>query len=316
MILDEVKEALMIKIKDLNKKPLQYRNEVFEITQKLNKYLNKSINLTQNNIDTLVKRLTRFTTGSVIGIPANSKMTRAINFQEKDGNYYKEISRLSYIPHDKSHLIKLGRMNEQKKSIFYACLDNNSNSIGTALSEIEAKKDDKINLLFSKTVEEVYVVPIGMFDYFRRDIEHPFPLHEDFYEIYDFYKKHTNIHAMIALQLCDAFLTDVLTREGNDNLYNVTSIIVNDFLSEERLDGIIYPSVKFSGHPNIALKPNCVDKKIQHIETSSIIIKENFGYGLYQSIQTHKGKINSNHITWRTIGMEDMLKQISIVNNS
>lgn len=289
-------EELKEKINDLNKKPLEYRNEVMSIVSQLLDYISGTNQITIDQLSKLIQRLTAFTTGIAIPIDIGVSISRAVKYNEKNGDYYDDASRLSYIPKELSHLVSLQRMNEANNPMFYGCLDDHANSIGTALSEIDARTDDKINMLFSKITQELMVIPIGVFDYFRRGAQHPFPLHDDFEKMYLFYKKYTNPHAMIALHLCDAFLTDVLTREGNERLYTVTSLIAKDFLIDKRLDGLIYPSVKFSGHPNIVIKPSSVDLKLEYTNTSVLYVKQKYEYGIYETIETHRGVITHGKI--------------------
>lgn len=294
-------EVLKEKIENLNKKPLEYRNEVMDIIAQLLTYISGTHQIAIDELFKLIQRLTVFTTGIAIPIDIGVSISRAVKYNEEHGDYYNDVSRLSYIPQELVHLVSLQRMNEANNPMFYGCLDDHANSIGTALSEIDAQSNDKINMLFSKTTQELMVIPIGVLDYFRRGVNHPFPLHDDFEKVYLFYKEHTNPHAMIALHLCDAFLTDVLTREGNERLYTVTSLIAKDFLIEKRLDGLIYPSVKFSGHPNIVIKPSSVDKKLKYINASVLYIKQKYEYGIYETIETHRGVVVDEKINMRKL---------------
>lgn len=291
-------EFIKQKIDQLNENPIKFRDQAWDIISQLLEYIKGDKEIEKNDLYNLIKNLTFFTTGLSFPLDENTIVSRAVKYTEDIGDYYDDVSRLSYIPIARSNLANLNRMNEANSPMFYGCLGNNANSIGTALLEIGANKNDKINMLFSKTTQKLFVIPIGVFDYFRRDVNHPFDLHDDYKNIYEFFKSNTNHHAMIALHLCDAFLTDVLTREGSERLYNVTSLIAKDFFTEERLDGLIYPSVKFSGHPNIVIKPSSVDKKIEHINTSVISVKHRYEYGIYETIETHKGNIVKNNIEW------------------
>lgn len=302
MISDEFKLLMDKKIAEINKDPMGCKNEAFFIISKLNAFLDNKLELKDEEISFLIDKLTVFTVYSEIPISVGSNISRAVNYELLLGEpYFKNLSRISYIPKEKAHIAKIGRMNISKTPMYYGSLYSNNNSLGTVLSEIKAKKGKKYNFLISEVKEDLHVVPIGVFDYFRRGIEHPFKLNNEFNEMYTYVKSNTKVDGMIAMQLCDAFLTDVLKREGNDRLYRVTSKISEDCLSFTKADGIIYPSVEFVDYPNIVLKPDVVDSKISHKIAYAVYVEESFGYGIYLCKWSHSGGIYKDEIIWEPI---------------
>jgi hypothetical protein len=84
---------------------------------------------------------------------------------------------VSYVPQESAYLVKIGRMNGNASPMYYGSLiteNTASKSIITVLSEIKAEKNKIYNILFSQVIGEIVVIPIGVFDYFRRGIDHPF----------------------------------------------------------------------------------------------------------------------------------------------
>jgi hypothetical protein len=144
----------------------------------------------------------------------------------------------------------------------------------------------------------LHVAPIGISDYFRRGVSSPFNLHESFREIYELYRNNTHPTAFLAMQLCDAFLTDVLSRQETPRLYDVTSEIGRECLRPEVLDGILYPSTKFEGFPNLAIKTDSVDRKIRYESAVSLKVEKDFRYGMYRTKTLRVGYVNGEHIQW------------------
>ncbi|MDO8453862.1 MAG: hypothetical protein Q7S59_04765 [Sulfurimonas sp.] len=304
MLHENIIQGIINKIEDLNKNPAKERDNVFHIISELNDFIYSDKELTEEEIQKLIGELTFFTTLIPIPVPLGMDISRAVRYED-DGVVvpcYNEISRLSYIPESMiEEKAKLGRMNQLKEPMFYGCLYTNPNSIGTALSEVNAQKNENFNVLFSKTKSTLQLIPIGVFDNYRRGIEHLWKLHGSFKDIYDLYKLHTHPSAMIALHLCDAFLYKVLKEKSTEKLYRVTSQIAKECLSAPIIDGLIYASVQFDNHPNIVIKPKSIDAKVAHKEVISLEVIENYGYGIYQTKNTHHAYINDNKIDWKEI---------------
>ncbi len=301
MLGHEIEFAIIQKAKDLNINPKKHLDEVVKITNTLRSFINQDISLDNNEIEKLIERLTVFTTLVSVPIENGIHISRAVKFDDDSINpCYPNVSRLSYIPKDISITPPLGRMNKEDNAMFYGSLYSHSNSMGTILSEVRAVKNEKFNILFSETTNDLELVPIGVFDYFRRGVPHPFRLHNDFKEMYDLYQNNTHPTAMLALQLCDAFLSDILTMDESDNLYSVTSTLASECLKVDVIDGLMYPSVKFEDFPNVVIKPNSIDKKTIHKEVHSLIVNDSFGYGMYETETLFKGNVNTHDgiINW------------------
>lgn len=296
-------EPVRIFAEVLNEDPIDSRNKVLNIINRLSSYIEGNTNEDELIVPSLVDQLLDFTIHIPMPIPLSSgaMFTRAVRCKSSDGSKgYASVSRLSYIPNNTEIVPELGRLNGVGSSVFYASLNADLNSVGVVLAECNAQKGDVFNVLFSTTksiVDEgaVHVIPLGIFDYFRRGTPNPFFLNDLYRKVYDLIMSKLHQDAKVATQLCDAFLTDILKRTGSNRLYAVTSEIAKFCMSLDVVDGVIYPSTKFEGHPNLALKPASVDQKLQYQKVQSVRVLECFGYGMYKlqylGIGTLKGKV-------------------------
>lgn len=306
---DIIAQQITNKARELNESPSEHLAKVDQITHRLKDYISGKIELSKEEIRNSIMELTIYTSLIPVSIPlaVGVTLSRAVKYEEDEGDSYDYVSRLSYIPQDSGITPKIGRINIEGESLFYACLNADANSIGTILSEARATEGDIFNLLQCRTKLEIpqshmdmslHVAPIGISDYFRRGVPTPFNLHDSFREIYELYRNNTHPTAMLAMQLCDAFLTDVLSQPESPRLYDVTSEIGRECLKPKELDGILYPSTKFEGFPNLALKPDSVDKKIRPETAVSILVDRDFGYGMYQTKILRQGIIDNESINW------------------
>lgn len=323
MLAEEIKRGVLLKAEDLNTDPESFLDEVCSKIDELEKYMSCTHDLAHSEIESIIQRLTCFTLLIPIPLPAGIPLIRARKFNPGNDSpeHFNYVSALSYIPKDSFYKPPVMRMSSQGNSVFYATINDNPNSYGTMLSEMRAEKGDQYKILKSETrtlgpSERFYVVHIGVLDYCRRGIPHPFHLGKSFDGVYDLLLKMVHPPAMAALCQCDAFLTDLLKRqtpektevmtedmaaeitEKKNRLYNVTSAISEECLKPTEVDGIMYPSTRFEGFPNIALKPNSVDTKVVYKKALSLEIKEKYRYGMYETKVLSVGKINDQLIEW------------------
>ena len=87
-------------------------------------------------------------------------------------------------------------------------------------------------------------------------------------------------------------------------MYIVTSILASLFLNGDKVDGILYTSVKAEGSPVLAIKVESM-YKIEHESAISFEIQENYGYALYKAKTLYKGQINGEKIAWQKYGCND-----------
>ena len=296
------------KAAELNRAPAQNLRDVHEITTQLTSHINGQRSLSTKGICSLVDRLTGFTMLVPVPIPLHlgTVLSRAVKYVEDDGGFaYDSVSRLSYIPAGATVVPQQGRLNKSGESMFYCCLNADANSAGTILSEVRAEKGQIFNMLQCRTKFETLehgstlnVVPLGISDYFRRGVPTPFLLHEVFREIYELLRSNLHPVAMLAMQLCDAFLTHSLSSAGSPGLFDVTSAISAECLQPNELDGILYPSTTFEGFANLVLKPNSVDRKIRYESAISVRVEEKFGYGIYQIEHLDHGVVHADKVHW------------------
>ena len=314
----EFEEVTLSKVREINKSPESYYNEVYSITNELDQHIKGVKELTNEEIISLVERLTCFTILFGFEIPVETPFLRAVEFDENQPKSFNSVSRLSYIPIGSEIEPKLGRMNVKKQSLFYATIGSNKKSYDTVLSEVRAKEGKKYIILESIVKDNgLIVIPIGVNDYFRRGVPHPFKLNKNFEEAYELIKKHIHPLGLMALNLCDAFLTNVLKKnepfskedkpsskkdelllnKNTKRLYEVTSAISQECF-KSGINGIIYPSTKFEGYPNIVLTPNAVDTKIIHKDAYLVMVRKGNKFGIYETELKNIGKIDQRLVIW------------------
>lgn len=311
---ENIQQQILAKASELNRNSSEHRAIVQEIVGELRAHVDGIRKLEETRIVSHVARLTAYTLGVPVSIPlsSNTLFTRGVKYSEDDGGvFYRKTSRLSYIPSEIAHKTRQNRLNKAGESIFYASLDTQNASVSTVLAEIDANKDDVINLLYSVTRGDkpgaLHIMPIGIMDYFRRGIPVPFNLHPTFKEIYELLRKFANPIAMEAVHLCDEFMNSILTAKVSDKkneesfgLYDVTCALAKDFLSAPQLDGILYQSTKSSSFPNAALKPASVDEKLRYAGAAAYKIVDKLGEAQFTLRCLGNGIVEDDQIIWIT----------------
>jgi hypothetical protein len=299
--------------KTLNTRPSQHLDNVWRIVSALQAHWREETVLEPEKVRSLVGELTCYTLQMPIPIPLNEKriLARAVRVEPKVGIGYSEVSRLSYIPIEGKKVPAIGRMNRVGQSMFYACLGADANSMGAILSEARACPGEVFNILFSEAVsveqklhpydDALHVTPIGMFDYIRRGVPHPFRLHDEYVNTYNSLRAAICVEGMLALQLTDAFITEALKHKETGQLYSITSEIAADCLTPEVVDGVIYPSTQFDGFPDVAIKPSSVDRKLKHHSVVSIKVLGSYGFGIFKTQAIGQGLIQGEQILWTSI---------------
>ena len=289
MLTSDIISLIDSKIFDINKNTNEHYKFASKLIKKLNYYIDGKIDLDDVSIDNLVVNLLQ--PAVLLDIPLSIKTTtvRARKFTDKTSHVqcYENAEELSYIPLDKIENATLGRMNKNRQSMYYGCISIEDNNIGTILAEVNSKKDDTVCIMSSNLKQNLLVRHIGTFHHYKHNVEPPIPFHHTFKEMYEYYKKGLNKKGMRLLTKCDSFFVDILTRPGSHRLYKVTSALSNICL-EGSTDGVIYPSVKGNGAPNIVIKPNSVDEKMIHNDIRSFLITEDLGNALYRAKEIHK----------------------------
>ncbi len=305
---DEMVKSVLRKANYMNDSHSEHLNGVRRAIERLSKHLEGVGDCSTEDISIDVEFLSCCTLLSPVPVPLEEgfPLLRARKFENSCKEYkYSNVSELSY----KTDSIGKGRLNRETEALFYSSYANVHQSISAVLSEIDAKKGDVVNLLRCKTkfVDEpknglrtLEILPIGLGDYFRRGLPLPFSLHSSIRESYDLFGKNAHPESLLAMQLTDAFFTDVLKRKESPRLYSITSAIGFELLNRSGpdVDGLLYPSVTFEGHPNIAIKPLVVDEKIRFEAVDSVQVDECYGYGMYELKLLAKGLVRGKELKW------------------
>jgi hypothetical protein len=306
------------KITELNSRPELQLNRAFSVVRRLEEHL-QGIALRPGQLEHLIDELFFYVVMLPVPIPLDEKavFTRAVRYEEARGIGYEQVSRLSYI-HPKSGVAQpVGRMNKKDRPVFYASKGEGANALGAVLSEMAARPGEVYNVLFSETApfeppepppelspNVLRVMPVGVFDYYRRGLNDPFGLHQDYRDCYEYFREKTHPAGMLAMQLVDAFLTDILKRKGTELLYSVTSLIPAEIESDTRIDGVLYPSVEFEGFPNVALKTAAAELKLKHVRAISLRVIERYGYGIFATETIGVGAVVGGRIAWGKLALD------------
>ena len=296
MLTDRMKLLIDSKI---CKNPLEECRYISSSIKDLNCFINGTVELSELHIENILTNFVQY--GIYLDIPLEKDTTilRAVRYTDKDISkpYYVEVSRLSYIPKNSTAIPKVGRMNKDKIAMFYGCISNEINDVNVAFSEIDSLPYEYINVLHSTVHTEIKVRYIGILDYYKRGIEPPFKVNPLFENMWEYYKETYNEMSLTAVGLVDTFFSDILKRKNYGRLYTVTSILASIIIEDKTTDGLIYPSIKAEGSPNVVLKPLAVKTKITYKECLCFHINENFGYAVYNATIKFNGKIKDNKIS-------------------
>jgi hypothetical protein len=253
--------------------------------RQLNDHINDTCKLTTHEIATKVDYLAGCLT---ITLDNPLQEIEFLRVRHCEGQNFGNVDDLSYIKQSTDTFPKAGRLNQTGQALFYASVAVKQDDIAlrVVLSEAQAKELDRLNVLRSHQAggTDLNLRIIGMWDHVRRD-EKPYYLDP---KIFDYYKmarvymaKKFDPKLQLAYELTDRFFADILSREGSESLYQVTSVLSDVFLTE-KCDGVLYSSVKANGEPVVALKPKAVDDKLEHQFATEVLIEKSFGYEFYQ----------------------------------
>jgi chloramphenicol 3-O-phosphotransferase len=123
-------------------------------------------------------------------------------------------------------------------------------------------------------------------------------LSNDYLQFYEALRANTHPEGFLAMQLCDAFLTDILRRPGSPTVYSITSAVAADCLRNPVLDGFLYPSTKLDGHPNLALRPSVVDDRVRYETAMAVRVERDLGYGIFATKVLSQGTVRGDTIDW------------------
>lgn len=106
-----------------------------------------------------------------------------------------------------------------------------------------------------------------------------------------------------AIEIVDEFFKEITSKEVLDKdkskIYDITSALGNIYLEDLSIDGLIYPSVKVDGLPNIVIKPSAVDKKIKYLEAKIAWTYDGKNEETIIAKELNTGNIANNKIEWK-----------------
>lgn len=187
------------------------------------------------------------------------------------------VQDLSYVPDEKRHIIKYGRLNDRKEQIMYL-----ADTYLTAMEESRLKIGD--NFYLSLFVNEDNLI--------LRDIRQQLK----------FEGRYGEVEKKISEFLFSEF-TKVVP-EGEEYKYRISNLISKHYFSYnvDDLDGWIYPSIVSNGAWNLALSKESTDKKLRFLVS-------------FQGIKTSESTFSlSNPLIKSSVG-DELLELNAIINN-
>lgn len=200
-----------------------------------------------------------------------------------------------------------GRVNSIDQALFYG-----STSLETTVEEKNLSDFEFMNIIRCEVKDDkkCIFVTIGDIDNVRR---HGKTLlnRDDFKKAIEAQLELHDSDISSAVRIVDAFLSDRFSRVG-ENEYKVTNIIANEFLRDQKIDGIIYPSVTLPGNLNFAIKPTSFEESFQIIDVEAHLILRNHGYGVMHAMKYGaSSNIDENgKIHWDKYKVPDNIEEI------
>lgn len=268
---------------------------------KLYAYLNCKLELTTEDINDLLSNLIQYRIYLDLPIDKGVCLVRATKIDDYD-DYpnYNDVSRVSYIPLHLKKIVKMGRFNKNYQSMYYGSLFDSYSDINVPFNEIDVQHGEYINLLISQIRKDLNIQLIGLFHYYEYDQKKIIPIHNIVKEIYKYYEDTHSNNLLLAIKKADEFLFKLSRHDSDNKVYKLTSTLGNLlFKNNNSTDGILYPSVKVDGEPNIVLKPNVVDDKIEHIESKLSLSYFNEKEKTMDAKEFMNGKIVNCKILWK-----------------
>jgi hypothetical protein len=264
----------------------------------LKNYINGVLYLNEKDIDILLSNLVQYRVS--LHMPLNDvyfARARKIN-NSKEYPIYNDVSILSYIPLHLLDKAPLGRFNKKRQPMYYGSLfatyDYNLN---VPFNEIDVEKGDYVNTLISRIVIDINIIVIGLFSLIENKGSF-IKCHPIFEKINEYYNNTHEKKLLEAIKTVDNFFNEIITKEGNERVYNITSSLGNIYLEDKTIDGILYQSTKASKVLNIMLRPSIIDKKVEYLEAKISLAENNESENTMDNYELDTGNIKNCKIQW------------------
>lgn len=143
------------------------------------------------------------------------------------------VSQLSYIAEEHGNKASIGRLNERGHPVCYGCIYFSGNGgVNVAFSGSNSSVGNTVNVLRSELNDVINVYYVGIYDHVRRQSKPRFMPEEMFgvfCEVNQYQEQKYTRSVFLAHILCDAFLSYILLRKKNGNLYKLTSKLLKHF---------------------------------------------------------------------------------------
>lgn len=300
---ENLKKRVFKLIDEKKKAMISFSNNHLDLVKQdismLNGFINGDLYLNSKDIEDLLSNLVQYRVCLDIPLDEGIFIARAVKIDDaKTYPIYDDVCRLSYIPLHLKDKAQLGRFNNKSETIYYGCIFKNYDDINVPYHEIIVKDSDYTNLLISRIKEKLNVRFIGLFSYLERN-EIPFVVHSLFHEVEKHYEETHEKDLLDCIKKIDDFFRDIITKDGNERVYLVTSVLGKIYLENDSTDGLIYLSVKADETQNIVVKPISIDKKIEHLEVKITLSKIDSDGTTFDAREINSGKILNSKINWK-----------------
>jgi len=261
--------------------------------------------LNSHQIEVLLSNLIQYRVCLDLPLQKGIKIARArrIDDGKKYPNYL-DASELSYIPlQDQCKIETPGRFNSRYQSMFYGSVYKGYDDLEVPFHEIGIQVNEHINILLSEVSEDLIVRLIGLFSHLKLQSSMLPWIHSIFNDINKYYQKTHESSLLNAIEIVDEFFKEIISKEAFDEdkskIYDITSALGNIYLEDSSIDGLIYPSVKADGLPNIVIKPSSVDKKVKYLEAKIAWTDDDKNGEIIIAKELNTGNIVNNKIEWK-----------------
>lgn len=310
---DELLKKVFKLIDDKQKEMIKYCEEKdcchTELVEKdiklLSLHVDGAIQLNSQQIEDLLSNLIQYRVCLDVPLPKGAIIARARKIDDgKKYPHYDDARKLSYIPlQDQCKIKTPGRFNSRYQSMFYGSVYDSYDDLKVPFHEIGVQANEYINILISEVSEDLNVRLIGLFSHLKHQSNMLPWIHSIFNDINKYYQETHESNLLNAIEIVDEFFKEISSKEVFDEekskVYDITSVLGNIYLVDLSIDGLIYPSVKVDGLPNIVIRPSSVGKKVKYLKANIAWTDDDKNGEIIIVKELNTGNIVNNNIEWK-----------------
>lgn len=187
--------------------------------------------------------------------------------------------------------------------MFYGSVYKDCDDLEIPFHEIGIQANEYVNILISEASADLNVRLIGLFSHLQHQSSMLPWIHPIFNDINKYYRDTHESSLLDAIEIVDNFFKEITRKEVIDEneskIYDITSALGNIYLEDLSIDGLIYPSVKVNGLPNIVIKPSSVKEKVKYLEAKIAWTDDDKNGEIIIVKELNTGNIVNNKIEWK-----------------